>query len=77
MLGNHGLGFLPENSTASTSLSTCKSCYGCQFFKQKLTRRPKISITRLPQTKYNLVLFEQVSGEEWGEKKKSDVQNEV
>ena len=28
-------------------------------------------------TKYNLVLFEQASGQEWEEKENSDVQNEV
>ena len=28
-------------------------------------------------TMYNLVLFEQVSGEEWKEKENSNVQNEV
>jgi hypothetical protein len=47
------------------------------LFQTKADKEGEDLDHQIVTTKYSLVLFEQVSGEEWGEKEKSDVQNEV
>jgi hypothetical protein len=47
------------------------------LFQTKADKEGEDLDHQIATTKHSLVLFEQVSGEEWGEKEKSDVQNEV
>lgn len=47
------------------------------IFQTKADKEGEDLDHQIATTKYNLVLFEQVSGEEWGERGKSDVQDEV
>lgn len=47
------------------------------IFQTKANKEGEDLDHQIATTKYNLVLFGQVSGEEWGETGKSDVQNDV
>ena len=47
------------------------------IFQTKADKEGEDLDHQIATTKYSLVLFEQVSGEEWKEKKNSGAQNEV